>query len=67
MAMGAILGIAVYGRTQEKLGGVSNSSMPGTTSSVSVPSTNFTPQASWGTTPVVSSKKVVPQEDQPLI
>lgn len=27
IAMGAILGIAVYGRTQEKLGGVSNDNM----------------------------------------
>ena len=71
MAMGAILGIAAYGRTQEKLNGVSNSSTPVTTPvttpPVSAPSTSFTPQAGWGTTPVVSSKKVVPQEEQPLI
>ena len=67
MAMGAILGIAVYGRTQEKLGGVSNSSITVTTPPVSVPSTSFTPQASWGTTPIASSKKVVPQEEQPSI
>jgi hypothetical protein len=67
MAMGAILGIAVYGRTQEKLSGVNNSSTPVTTPAVSTPSTSFTPQASWGTTPVVNSKKVVPQEEQPLI
>jgi len=67
MAMGAILGIAVYGRTQEKLSGVSNSSIPVTTPTVSVPSTSFTPPTSWGTTPIVSSKKVVPQEEQPSI
>jgi hypothetical protein len=67
MAMGAILGIAVYGRTQEKLSGVSSSSTPVTTPTVPVPSTSFTPQASWGTTPVAGSKKVVPQEEQPLI
>ena len=67
MAMGAILGIAVYGRTQEKLSGVSSSSTPVTTPTVPAPSTSFTPQANWGTTPVVSSKKVVPQEEQPLI
>jgi hypothetical protein len=67
MAMGAILGIAAYGRTQEKLSGVSNSSTPVTTPTVSSPSTSFTPHASWGTTPVVGSKKVVPQEEQPLI
>ena len=70
MAMGAILGIAAYGRTQEKLSGVSNSSNPVTTPTVSVPSTNFTPQASWGTTPIAttaSGKKLVPDESQPSI
>jgi hypothetical protein len=70
MAMGAILGIAAYGRTQEKLNGVSNSSTPVTTPPVSVPSTSFTPQASWGTTPIAttpSGKKVVPDEPQPQI
>lgn len=66
MAMGAILGIAVYGRTQEKLGGVSNSSIPVTTPQAPMPSTSFTPAPSWGTTPV-SNKKVVPQDEQPAI
>jgi hypothetical protein len=71
MAMGAILGIAAYGRTQEKLGGVSNSSnvvQPVTPSPSNT--TSFTPQTSWGTTPVAttaSGKKIVPQDDQPLI
>jgi hypothetical protein len=68
MAMGAILGIAAYGRTQEKLNGVNNSS---TQVQPAIPSvantTSYTPAPSWGTTPVVSSKKVVPQEEQPSI
>jgi hypothetical protein len=70
MAMGAILGIAAYGRTQEKLGGVSNSSTPVNVPTASVPSTSFTPHASWGTTPIAttpSGKKVVPDEPQPSI
>ena len=68
MAMGAILGIAVYGRTQEKLNGVNNSStpvQPVTPSAVNT--TSYTPAPSWGTTPITSSKKVVPQEEQPSI
>jgi len=68
MAMGAILGIAAYGRTQEKLNGVSNSSTPIQLATPSVANTtSYTPAPSWGTTPVVSSKKVVPQEEQPSI
>ena len=68
MAMGAILGIAAYGRTQEKLNGVSNSSAPVQLATPSVVNTtSYTPAPSWGTTPVVSSKKVVPQEEQPSI
>jgi hypothetical protein len=68
MAMGAILGIAAYGRTQEKLNGVSNSSTPVQPATPGVANTtSYTPAPSWGTTPVVSSKKVVPQEEQPSI
>jgi hypothetical protein len=66
MAMGAILGIAAYGRTQEKL----NDKAGGTAPTVSAPSTSFTPAPSWGTTPVAttpSGKKVVPDEPQPSI
>jgi hypothetical protein len=70
MAMGAILGIAAYGRTQEKLGGVSNSSTLVTAPAVSAPSTSFMPAASWGTTSIATTpggKKVVPDEPQPAI
>jgi hypothetical protein len=71
MAMGAILGIAAYGRTQEKLGGVSNSSTPIQPVTPNVANTtNFTPVPSWGTTPIAtttSGKKVVPDEPQPAI
>jgi hypothetical protein len=90
IAMGAVLGLAAWGRTQEKLGGANNGGMQPVAQSVtttfgasaaptpsvsSTPfvaptSTSFTPPASWGTTPVAttaSGKKIVPQDDQPLI
>ena len=100
IAMGAVLGIAAFGRTQEKLGGANNGganvpssgftapsapaagfSSPAPTSSfggggfgstptASSPSTSFAPAPSWGTTPVAttaSGKKIVPQDDQPII
>jgi hypothetical protein len=70
IAMGAVLGIAAFGRTQEKLGGANNggaqtpatgfASVPSAPSAPSTgfgaaPSTSFTPAPSWGTTPVASS------------
>jgi hypothetical protein len=89
IAMGAVLGIAAFGRTQEKLSGANNGGMQPVAQSVTttfsapaapapsfgsappVPaSTSFTPPASWGTTPVAttaSGKKIVPQDDQPII
>ena len=112
IAMGAVLGIAAFGRTQEKLNGANNGgaqlpssgfttpsapqsgfgaapggfgspaptgfgqSAPssfgggGFGSAPSAPSTSFTPAPSWGTTPVAttaSGKKIVPQDDQPVI
>jgi hypothetical protein len=55
IAMGAVLGIAAYGRTQEKLGGANNGGIQtpatGFASGPSTPSTSFTPAPSWGTTP----------------
>jgi len=66
IAMGAVLGIAEFGRTQEKLNGANNGglqtpatgfpSVPTTPSAPSTgfgtsPSTSFTPAPSWGTTP----------------
>ena len=101
IAMGAVLGIAAFGRTQEKLSGANNGGMQPVAQSVTTtfgtpaapaPSfggtplggntastfgstppaatTSFTPPASWGTTPVAttaSGKKIVPQDDQPII
>jgi hypothetical protein len=71
IAMGAVLGIAAFGRTQEKLGGANNggaqppttgfASGPSTgfgasaTSVPSAPSTSFAPAPSWGTTPTAPS------------
>ena len=56
IAMGAVLGIAAFGRTQEKLGGANNggAQVPSnnfTAPSTPAPSTSFTPAPSWGTTP----------------
>ena len=108
IAMGAVLGIAAFGRTQEKLGGANNggaqtpttgfqsgpstfgqpqsgsfgnsggvgSPTPssfsgggfGSAPSAPMPGTSFTPAPSWGTTPTTASgKKIVPQDDQPVI
>jgi len=50
IAMGAVLGIAAFGRTQEKLNGANNGG-----AQISAPSSNFTapsaPSAGFGTTP----------------
>jgi len=64
IAMGAVLGIAAFGRTQEKMAGANNGGAQTTTSASSpatpsapapgfgaTPSTSFTPVPSWGTTP----------------
>jgi hypothetical protein len=68
IAMGAVLGIAAFGRTQEKLGGANNGGMQPVAQSVTTtfgapqpgfgtqtPSTSFAPAASWGTTPTAPS------------
>jgi hypothetical protein len=110
IAMGAVLGIAAFGRTQEKLGGANNggAQTPGTGfqggSSTfgqpqsggfgnsggfnspapsnysggfgSTPPTSFAPAPSWGTTPTnnfggpavtASGKKIVPQDQDPVL
>ena len=98
IAMGAVLGIAAFGRTQEKLGGANNGgAQTATTGSPSgftapsapsagfsapasgfgaqatAPSPSFASAPSWGTTPTAtvgttaSGKKIVPQDDQPVI
>jgi len=60
IAMGAVLGIAAYGRTQEKLGGANNGgaqtpNIPSPGFGTPAPSTSFTPAPGWGTTPTASS------------
>ena len=78
IAMGAVLGIAAFGRTQEKLGGANNGgiqtpptvSLPGlaTTNTPSTgfgaaaPSTSFTPAPSWGTTPTTPAIAAAPTQ-----
>jgi hypothetical protein len=60
IAMGAVLGIAAFGRTQEKLNGANNGGAqtqgtPSTGFGTPAPSTSFTPAPSWGTTPTAPS------------
>ncbi len=68
IAMGAIIGVSAYGRTQEKLGGANNGGMQPVAQSVTTtfgqpqsggfgtpaPSTSFTPAPSWGATPIAT-------------
>jgi hypothetical protein len=58
VAMGAVLGLAAFGRTQEKLAGANNGGLnaPSTGGGFGAPtpSTSFTPAPSWGTTPTSS-------------
>jgi Holin of 3TMs, for gene-transfer release len=81
MAMGAILGIAAYGRTQEKLGDKAGATLqtpstpapsfgsPSPTPAPSFgspsPTPSFGSSGSFGTT--ASGKKIVPQDDQPML
>jgi len=80
MAMGAILGIAAYGRTQEKLGDKAGATLSVPTSTPpsggfgsTSPAPTFgspapaTPSfgGSFGTT--ASGKKIVPEEQQPVL
>jgi hypothetical protein len=90
IAMGAVLGIAAYGRTQEKLGGANNGGIAAPTPTPSFGSTP-TPAPSFGSQPLgnnsasafapapksnsfgspvgttASGKKLVPEEEQPLL
>ena len=72
IAMGAVLGIAAFGRTQEKMAGANNggaqvsTSTPAptfspapTASFTPAPTASFTPAPSWGTTPVSTAPAVV--------
>jgi hypothetical protein len=59
MAMGAILGIAVYGRTQEKINGATAVSTQVQPFKTSVPFTS--------TQPLPSGKTIVPEHPQPEI
>jgi hypothetical protein len=70
IAMGAVLGIAAFGRTQEKLSGAERGGMQPLAQSVTTTfgaptggfsspaqSTSFTPAPSWGTTPTSAAPK----------
>ena len=80
MAMGAVIGVAAFGRTQEKLAGKANDNggMQPVAQSVTTtfsapaptPAPSFSPAPSFGSTatPAVSKfGKVIPQDDQPSL
>jgi hypothetical protein len=89
MAMGAILGIAAFGRTQEKIAGANNGGITPPAPSFSAPASTQTQSFgsatlgnnSMSTAPVGNSfggsfgspattaggKKIVPQDDQPML
>jgi len=79
MAMGAILGIAAYGRTQEKLNDKAGSTLPpantptpafGSTTPAATPSFGSpapTPTFGGGMATTASGKKIVPEEQQPIL
>jgi hypothetical protein len=61
IAMGAVLGIAAFGRTQEKLGDKAGGTMSAPapyTPPAPMPSTSFAPAPSWGTTPVAAKPAI---------
>ena len=62
MAMGAILGIAAYGRTQEKLNGANNG---GVTPTTSLPTASFNSNISQPISTTASGKAIVPIGNQP--
>ena len=71
IAMGAVLGIAAYGRTQEKLGGANNGGLQSTTPSItptpSVPAPAAIPAPSFNPTPVGSAPKPVAAMPKPPV
>ena len=69
IAMGAVLGIAAFGRTQEKLGGANNGGitttpLPATTLPVTPQPINSTIQPSTTTN---KSGKIIPSQNDPIL
>ena len=69
LAMGAVLGIAAYGRTQEKLGGANNGGitttpLPATTLPVTPQPINSTIHPSTTTN---KSVKIIPSQNDPIL
>jgi hypothetical protein len=72
ISMGAVLGLAAYGRTQEKLAGANNGglNLPNVTSTPSGLSGGFTaPESAEFVAPALSSnvKKVIPTSPDPVL
>ena len=65
IAMGAVLGLAAWGRTQEKLGGANNGGAPTAPVSVLPAPTQIinTPTP----TPAVGRKAAIPESNQPML
>jgi hypothetical protein len=60
MAMGAVLGITAFGRTQEKIAGVAAIPTPPTSIAITTPTTSTTPSTPIATvTPIVESQPQV--------
>lgn len=67
IAMGAVLGIAAYGRTQEKLSGASNDNFPQSFNNDTPAPSNFNSGFSKTAVPATNRiNKPAPQEDEPL-
>lgn len=60
LAMGAVLGIAAWGRTQEKVAGTANNTTPGLPQSTPMPALTNTPQPIYNSGVPVSSAPMVP-------
>lgn len=69
LAMGAVLGIAAYGRTQEKLGGANNGGI--TTTPLTATTLPVTPQPINSTiqpsTTTNKSGKIIPSQNDPIL
>lgn len=69
IAMGAVLGIAAFGRTQEKLGGANNggTTTPPTTGSAPALATASTPAAAFGAAPTQPFGSGPPPAQKPAL
>jgi hypothetical protein len=67
IAMGAVLGIAAYGRTQEKLGGANNGGLIQPVMATTNSQPTVQQNINTTSTPVANSKSAVPVSSQPML